>query len=126
MNHAESSKKKPPGNNWLPLGQLKLSVDSTSDESIDNWLLNTVEMFDLPSDLFDRLKASIKKVVSRLNTISDQFHASSINIYISDDVKTGLLSNNYWGFFRLEKVGSKSDEETSVEHVIDFYLYLEK
>ena len=126
MIHADSSKKKPPGNNWLPLGQIKLSAESTSDESIDNWLLTTFESFGLPSDLFDRLKASIKKVVSRLNTAPNQSHASSINIYISDDVKTGLLSNNYWGFFRLEKVDSKSDEETSVEHVIDFYLYLEK
>jgi hypothetical protein len=41
-------------------------------------------------------------------------------------VKADLLSNNYWGFFRLEKVDSKSDEETSIEHIIDFYLYLEK
>jgi hypothetical protein len=126
VNPAESSKGKPPGNNWLPLGQLKLSVDSTSDEAIDSWLSKTFESFDLPSDLFDRLKTSIKETVSRLNTISDHSHISSITIYISDEVKTDLLSNNYWGFFRSEKVDSKSDEEISVEHVINFYLYLEK
>jgi hypothetical protein len=126
VNYAESSKRKTPGNNWLPLGQLKLSVDLTFDEAIDNWLSKTFESFDLPSDLFDRLKISIKETISRLNTTSDHSHISSITIYISDEVKADLLSNNYWGFFRLEKVDSKSDEQTSIEHIIDFYLYLEK
>ena len=126
VNNAESFKGKPPGNNWLLLGQLKLSVDSPSDEAIDRWLSKTFESFDLPSDLFDRLKVSIKKAASRLDTISDRSHTPSINIFVSDDVKTNLLSNNYWGFFRLEKADNASNNETSVEHVIDFYLYLEK
>jgi hypothetical protein len=123
VNLAESSKKKPPENNWLLLGQLKLSVDSISDETIDHWLSKTFKSFDLPSDLFNRLKASIKEALSRLITTPDYSHASSINIFISDDTKNDLLSNNYWGFFRLEKVDNTLDEETPVEHLIDFYLY---
>jgi hypothetical protein len=123
----KASEENSPGTEWLLLGQLVLSIDLISGESIDNWLLKIVGPFHLPPDLYSKLKASVKETVSRSHQFSSDYaYFPSVSIYASDDIKTDLLSNRYWGFFRLEKVGTVSDEGTPEEYVIEYYLYLEK
>ena len=115
----------PPNHDWNLLGQLKLSPDSSPDETIENWLLKVLEPIRLPPDLFDKLRASVKETISRLHKTSD-FSDTLLKIYVSRAIKTSHPSNNYWGFFGLEKVGLASGEETFAKHVIEYYLYLEK
>ena len=51
---------------------------------------------------------------------------ASLKLFVSQDVKTAQISNRYWGFFRLEKVGIGSGEDAAPEHVLEYYLYLER
>jgi hypothetical protein len=112
---------------WLLIGQLKLPLASTPRGALEVWLLETLQPFDLPSELRDTIKTSITEAVSKMNLSPIQsIQEASLKIFVSQDVKTARSSNRYWGFFRLEKVGVGSADDAQPEHILEYYLYLEK
>lgn len=110
---------------WSLVGQLKRSADVISGASIDNWLIKTLEPFQLPPDLFHKLKASIAETLPRLSTNSETSRVPLVSVYVSQDVTGNSLSNKSWGFFKLEKVGVGSVQGAPDEHKIEYYLYLD-
>ncbi len=125
MKHNAYAKKQRSGNDWRLLGRTQFPAGPVSGELVDHWLSETLEPFSLPPDLRDKLRMSLKDELTLLVTASKFSHVA-VRIHIPQDVKTHYSSNRNWGFFKLTKTGITSDEETPAEHVIEYYLYLER
>ena len=112
---------------WLLIGQLELQPGPHPDGSLEAWLLGNLKPFELPTDLLSQFNASVTEAVSRMNLSPMQStQEASLKLFVSQDVKTARFSNRYWGFFRLEKVSIGSGEGATPEHILEYYLYLEK
>lgn len=120
------SKKKPPENDWLLIGQLSLPVASVSGESLDGWITRTLGPLVLPPELYSKLMASVEEALSRLNTSSSSACVSSIKFYVSLELNSEQTSNASWGFFKLERLENTFGEPAPVGYVLEYYLYLER
>jgi hypothetical protein len=125
MKQSATQDRQPANPDWQLLGQLKLPAGSIPDELIAPWLARALESFNLPPDLFEKLKASVYDVASRIFESLAQATGSyqaDLSIYVPRNILLNRLANRSWGFFRIEKSGIDSDQGISIE----YYFYLEE
>lgn len=87
--------------------------------------MNTLEPFNLPTELIDTLRATARDTIAHLSASPDILH-SILTVYTSQKLKADHTSGRNWGFFKLKRTVTTSDEKTSTLPVIEYYLYLEQ
>ena len=126
MNYVDPPHYHLPKTSWRMLGQLKLIAGSNADGTINEWLMNTLSDFSLPSDLVSRLLASIEETTARVLS-PDSIDGPSAYLEIAVLGPAGQTSKGHtWGFFRVEKASTDSQIEGPKGHCIEYYLYLDK
>jgi hypothetical protein len=106
-------------NNWQPLGELEL-VDS----SIDTWLGTILSPLRLDTNFPKRVLLSANEAVARALQSDNRSMFQRIQVRVF--VQTEHMSHGEtWGFFRIEKVENVATEVSSLQYVIELYLYLE-
>ena len=107
---------------WHLLGQSGLSIDATSRNLSHSWLLRVLVPISLPTDLVNRIKLSLDETMAHSSLAS----GIEVRIFISTDVQAADTLNKNWGYFKLEKIGASGATDQNVDHIVEYYLYLEK
>lgn len=121
----EHSNKNPPEARWVVLGELERPAHSVTDIHIAGWLLETLQRFELPSDLTNRILSSAHQALARISPPGDGGEIERlIHLLIYAPAERASTSQT-WGFFRIEKRATEGMDEPFVRQVIEFYLYRE-
>jgi hypothetical protein len=113
------------GANRQLLAELEVPVDSNATGTIHSWLIQILTTLNLGTDFLNRISKSAQEAVLH-TTEPDGVALASGHIHLlvyaphasERDGKT-------WGFFRIDKVDSRSENQTLPGHSIEFYLYVE-
>ena len=113
-----------PSPNWELLGELELRLNSNADSPVGEWLAGILSPLNLPTDFTGKIVKSAEEAAARAmqsETMIKHQHTHLI-IYVPADCSA---NGRTWGFFRIEKVGTGTENGSARDHSIEFYLYLE-
>jgi len=107
------------------LGELNLPAGTDAERAIHAWLLETLSPLRLDVDFLSRISKSAQDAVARAATlehvVTGEGHLHLL-VFGPRDLEPGRKT---WGFFRIDKLDSASGEKVSLDHSIEFYLYVE-
>ena len=107
---------------WKLLRELVLSARA---EGIAAWLEETLEPLGLSADLRTRLLNSAQEaVLGIMQPNSAGLNVGQIHFVILVQADPSLKGKT-WGFFRIEKMDGLGKDHNSLDHSIEFYLYLD-
>jgi hypothetical protein len=120
MMHSKESKDV----DWQLLGKYTLTRQSLPDNLIRTWLVETLSPLNLKASFLDKVLTSAQ--LSAENTLqspsANRFNHIHLLIFTSAMLP---FDGETWGFFRIEKIDGRVEENQSPDHAIEFYLYLE-
>ena len=125
MKHIDPSPNNLSGTDWRILGELELTIDEEADGVISAWLTEILNPFCLHADFLKKVLKSAQDAAGRA-TQSENIHLdlehSHLLVFLPG---TGASKGQTWGFFRIEKFESATQDKNPSDHAIEFYLYLE-
>jgi hypothetical protein len=128
MKQNKASPTKIPATDWQILGELELPVVAEVDGVVSAWLTKTLNLFKFQTDFLSKVTKSAQDAAVRAR-ISERGQTELEHIHLRLFVPRTDLFTLYrgqsWGFFRIEKVGTSTENENPFDHSIEVYLYLE-
>jgi hypothetical protein len=117
MNYANSKNR-----GWKKVGELN-NFPNSDIEMMRSWLGTIVASLHLPSIYIAKISKTAKMAITR--TAID--HAGKeIYTHLEIYVTHGSISNeNTWGLFHMERIEFRDNSQNSLDHRINFYLYME-
>lgn len=125
MKHHDPSQTSSLGNGWQILGDLELPAGSDPDEAIHSWLTGLVEPLRLPADFLNKVLVSTREACSRLLEAGNQQEPGHIHLNVRAPGGHSLRKGQNWGFFRIEKVEDRAQNDETAGHSVELYLYPE-
>jgi hypothetical protein len=124
MNDSDSSDNHIPAPGWQLLGLFDLTSEQSSTDAIGPWLVEILSPLQLDEDFLNRVLGSADEAA--LNAIkagsSEKSLYARLKIFAPrKHVPTGQM----WGFFRIENIGSEKQSDNFLQHMIEFFLYVE-
>ena len=109
---------------WELLGELQLTVSLDAIQAVSEWLAVTLDRLQLYTDFTTKILKSAEEAAARAmqSEIVMKYQHTHILIYIPT---SRPAAGGTWGFFRIEKVGTDTENGNPRDHSIEFYLYLE-
>lgn len=107
---------------WQILGELELTIGLASDGTVHKWFPLILRLLPLHADFTNKVLRSAQETVSRFIEAKSAVNCEHIHLILlaPEDLE---WSNQNWGFFRIEKIGSN---EATLDHTIEFFLYHEE
>lgn len=109
---------------WQLLGELELPAGVTLDEPIRTWLTRLFDPLALHGDFLNRILQSAQDAAARVLVSESAGKGDHIHLVIYGPREQGPKPGT-WGFFRVEKMESPTEEPSTAAHSIEFYLYRE-
>jgi hypothetical protein len=128
VKHINPSPNNLSGTGWRILGELELTTAAEADGLISTWLAKTLNPFKLPADFLSRVKKSAQDATIRAITSEGarmKFEHLHLRVFAPRKDEARFRKGQTWGFFRIEKVGTLTENGDPHDHSIEFYLYLE-
>ena len=128
MKRYKPSPAKIPATDWQILGELELPVVAEFDSVVSVWLAKTLNAFNLHADFLSRVTKSAQDAAVRAITserAQREFEHIHLCLFVPRTDLFTLYKGQTWGFFRIEKMGSSTENGNLYDHAIEFYLYLE-
>ena len=124
MKDARLSHQSAPSPNWELLGELELRLNVNEDSRVGEWLTMILSPVNLPMDFTSKIVTSAEEAAARATQSQTmiKYQHTHLIIYVPADCSA---QGRTWGFFRIEKVGTDVANGSSLDHSIEFYLYLE-
>jgi len=107
---------------WNMLGELELIAEPNTDHTVSKWLAVILDPLDLHPDLLNKVVKSAQAASARVLQIGMVLKHLHLLVFAPS---TRSSNGQTWGFFRIEKVATAKADESSRDHTIEFYLYLE-
>jgi hypothetical protein len=124
MKHMNPPLLGPPESLWRALGEIKLPVEANINFEIQRWLTLILGPLNLPVEFLNKLLKSAQSATGRAiqaETLLKYVHIHLLVFVLGDHAQKGQT----WGFFRMERIEPTVTENASLDHAIEFYLYLE-
>jgi hypothetical protein len=124
MQHSGTVLKKHHGSGWQMLGELGLTVNSSTDHMIDRWLTKILGPLALHADFLKKVLTSAQDAATHAMQAEAvaQFKHIHLLVFVTQEPQ---LKGKTWGFFRIEKIERATADKNFPDHTIEFYLYLE-
>ncbi|HLF74429.1 MAG TPA: hypothetical protein VI524_08795 [Anaerolineales bacterium] len=124
MKHTDPSLNSVSGPGWQLLGELELAVDPGADRTVSKWLTVILSPLNLHEEFMSKVLRSAEAAAARAMQTETviKFQHTHLLIFIPAERPS---NGQTWGFFRIEKIETPTDEESTQDHAIEFYLYLE-
>lgn len=113
-----------PGTDWQILGELKLSVGSNVNGTIETWFTKSLEGLNLHADFLGKILKSVGEAAERAMR-SDVAEGTFESIYILVFAPVGHPKSQTWGFFSVERLEDTKEGTLANSHTIEIYLYME-
>ena len=110
--------------NWNLLGELELQAEASTHILVQTWLREISNPLNLPVGLLDRIFTSIQDSKSRAHKHDMAIKSKYVHIAIFGPGNL-VPEGKTWGYFHTEKISSRENDDTILDHKIDFYLYAE-
>jgi hypothetical protein len=113
---------------WGLLAELELQVDAEADSAVSTWLAKTLDPLKLHTDFLSKVTKSAQDAAVRAITSERaqmEFGHAHLRLFVSKKKVSELGKQQTWGFFRIEKLGTSTENGEPHDHSIEFYLYLE-
>ncbi len=112
------------GSHWRRLGELELPAETDLAGTIHSWLSELCAPLALPEDFLNRFLQSAQAAAAR--SFRDNAPSKSDHIHlVIHGPPNRRARQGTWGFFHVEKMVDPEEEASSVDHSIEFYLYVE-
>ena len=113
-----------PASNWLILGDLELSVEVNSKDTLELWLKEITKPLDLHTDFLNRILNSAHQTIVRLLRPDAETKLDHIHLVVFAP-SNRTLKKLIWGFFSVERLKDIEDGTIANNHTIEIYLYKE-
>lgn len=113
-----------PASNWQILGDLELSVEVNSKDTLDEWLKEILNPLDLHTDLLNRIQNSTHQSVVRLLRSDAETKLDHIHLVLFAP-SNRTLKKLIWGFFSVERIKDTEQHMVANNHTLEIYLYME-
>ena len=113
-----------PASNWLLLGDLELSVEANSNDTLDARLKEILKPLDLHTDFLNRILNSAHQTVVRLLRPDAQTNLDHIHLLVFAP-SNRTPKKQTWGFFSVERLEDTKEGTVANNHAIEIYLYKE-
>lgn len=123
MNHSNPSHNIP-STDWQILGELKLPVSSSTEDSLHTWLAEVLDPLDLHAPFLNQILQSAQEATRRAIPLEPAAELRHLH-FLVHALKHSDSNGQTWGFFQIEKIGDSTEGGNSHDHPIEFYLYLE-
>ena len=108
---------------WQMLGELELPIDVSVSTAIHAWVMEVLGPLRLRADFLNKLSASAQEAAARALQMDNVSESGHIHLVAFAPAHVTAKAGT-WGFFRIEKFES-GVSNTSPDHTIELYLYLE-
>lgn len=124
MQHRDSSLDQVLGPGWALLGELELAVKPDTDRTVNKWLMVILSPLRLHADFVKKVLKSAEEAAARAmqNETVLKLQHTHLLVFVTADHPS---SRQNWGFFRIEKIAAKTDDQARLDHDIELYLYRE-
>lgn len=109
---------------WQILGELELPDNVSTDDAARLWLTEILNNLDLSTEFFERFLKSAQASITRALGANGLTPFVYVHISILVPNKHNSVGRS-WGYFQIERIGTKMNNVDIQEHAIDFYLYVE-
>lgn len=113
-----------PALNWLILGDLELSAQVNSKDTLELWLKEITKPLDLHTDFLNRILNSAHQTVVRLLRPDAETKLDHIHLVVFAP-SNHTLKKLIWGFFSVERLEDTKEGTVANNHTIEIYLYKE-
>lgn len=112
------------GTDWRILGELELPVGSETNGMLSMWLTEILSPLDMHVDFLNRILKSAQNAAVRAFQAETEIKSEHIHllIFVPQDIAS---RDKTWGFFRIEKIESSTENTAVAAHAIELYLYRE-
>ena len=122
VKHSDPSPNNLPATDWQFLGELKLSIGSNVDGTINAWLTKSLSPLNLHADFLGKILKSVEEAAEHAMK-SEVAEATFEYLYILIFAPGGHPKGQTWGFFRVERTDTTTKTKNPNRYVIEYYLY---
>lgn len=124
MQHNDSALHQVSAPGWQLLGEIELTVNPDTDRTVGKWLTVILSALNPHADFINKVLRSAEEAAARAMQSGAvmKYQHTHLLIYVPTDRPAGRQT---WGFFRIEKMAAQVEDQTRLDHDIEFYLYLE-
>lgn len=108
---------------WQMLGEMEIPVDVGVNTVIHTWMTDVLGPLQLRADFVNKISTSAQEAAARALQIDNLSKVGHIHLIAFVPAEINLKAGT-WGFFRIEKLESAAND-TSPDHTIELYLYLD-
>lgn len=113
-----------PASNWQILGDLELSAQVNSKDTLELWLKEILKPLDLHTDFVNRILNSAHQTIVRILQTDTQTKLDHIHLLVFAP-SNRTLKKLIWGFFSVERLKDTEEGTVANNHTIEIYLYKE-
>jgi hypothetical protein len=113
-----------PASNWLLLGDLELSVEVNSRDTLDARLKEILNPLDLHTDFQTRILNSAHQTIVRILQTDTQTKLDHIHLLVFAP-SNRTPKKQTWGYFSVERLEDTKEGAVANNHTIEIYLYKE-
>jgi hypothetical protein len=113
-----------PASNWQMLGDLELSPQVNSKDTLELWLKEITKPLDLHTDFLNRMLNPTHQTIVRLLRPDAETKLDHIHLVVFAP-SNRTLKKLIWGFFSVERLKDTKEDTVANNHTIEIYLYKE-
>ena len=113
---------------WQTLAELNLLVGTGFESEVQGWMFETMRRLGIPTYLLERVLTSALEAILRIEnskSVVMNIPVFELHVYTPSEVPAGSGSKRNWGFFCIEKHGVTTARGDHVDHLLEFFLYLD-
>ena len=113
-----------PASNWQILGDLELSAQVNSKDTLELWLKEILKPLELHTDFLNRILNSAHQTVVRLLRPDAETKLDHLHLVVFAPANR-TVKKLIWGFFSVERLKDTEEGTVANNHTIEIYLYKE-
>ncbi len=117
-----------PKTGWQILAELDLLINDDYENQVQTWITENLSTVGIAPELLDKMLKSALGAISRQESPNyEEVNVSLVYLRLFIPLEVPIRSDlkRNWGFFRIDKHGFTSTRGDHVDHLIEFFLYLD-